>query len=243
MQRLIIPGSNIRDVGGYATPSGQTRWRALVRANLLIPWSPQEQQTLLDYGVKLIIDLRDDFEIAERPNPFAGSTQLTYLNLPLIGRERHLGSAFVTLRDTLRDNSELNIFMLDECRPNIGAILAAIAAHSTRATLIHCSGGKDRTGIITMLLLALAGVDEATICADYAQTKECLAVPFARYLADTEAAGGDGAQLRRLLDSTPEAMAATLAHVRARYGGVEAYVRACGLDNAQIAALRGLLLQ
>jgi protein tyrosine/serine phosphatase len=83
----IEGGYNIRDLGDYAIKDGCfTRRRVLFRAGNLDKLSLTGQQQLIEYGVKTIIDLRDEWEAQNFPNPFAHSKSATYLNLPLIGK-------------------------------------------------------------------------------------------------------------------------------------------------------------
>ena len=65
---------------------------------------------------------------------------------------------------------------LDVRQPQIGRILATLAEPDARPAIYHCAGGKDRTGVISALLLGIAGVPDEVIAEDYALS--------ARYLMD-----------------------------------------------------------
>src|SRR5690242_3164522 len=85
-QRIIKLGGvlNLRDVGGYPTADGRrTRWRTLLRSACLDSLEPPGQAWLVAAGVRTVIDLRDSEEVAERPNVFAASTDLSYQRWPL----------------------------------------------------------------------------------------------------------------------------------------------------------------
>lgn len=103
------------------------------------------------------------------------------------------------------------------------------------------SGRKDRTGIAVALLLGLVGVSEADIAEDYALSEAALASERAAALA---AAADDEARARveRGYDSRAEVMLATLAHLRTRHGGAEAYLTRAGLSDADARRIRERLI-
>ncbi|POR37761.1 Tyrosine-protein phosphatase, partial [Tolypocladium paradoxum] len=108
--------------------------------------------------------------------------------------------------------------------------------------LVHCTAGKDRTGVLCAIVLALCGVDDETIAQEYALTEEGLRSERARMVArlkDVPALGGDAEAAERMLSSKPESMRATLKMLREEYGSVEDYVvNVCGLSREEIAGIR-----
>src|SRR5262245_16659896 len=84
-RRLALTGTyNVRDLGGYATTDGHTtRWGVLLRADSMHNLTPEAQEELLAYGVRTILDLRNDTELEKWPNPFAVSERVRYLRLNL----------------------------------------------------------------------------------------------------------------------------------------------------------------
>jgi protein-tyrosine phosphatase len=103
--------------------------------------------------------------------------------------------------------------------------------------LFHCTEGKDRTGILAMLLLSLAGVDRNDCIANYEITREnILRKPY--YAHDFAQAGSR----QKLMGSDPDTIAVTYDFVMQRYGSAEGYFHACGVSDAAIAALRKRLV-
>lgn len=246
MQRRLTLDSieNIRDLGGYSTSNGkQTRWRSFLRADHYRSWTPATCQALIDYGVKLVIDLRAPHETISLPNSFADSEQVTYLNLPFMPNEVQSGIPFQTLLNRLEDPHEMYAFMLDECKTPIGEIFTAIATHNTPTTLFHCHAGKDRTGVIAALLLSLAGVDDDAISQDYALTGDYLSERLTNERVQAVAMGED---MRRhdALSITPlQSMRTTLGYLRDRHTDTPAYLQACGVSNDHINVLRALMTE
>jgi protein-tyrosine phosphatase len=103
--------------------------------------------------------------------------------------------------------------------------------------LFHCHAGKDRTGLIAALLLALAGVPEPTIAEDYALSQECLQPIYDERLSQ-ERDPAQRARLARMFGSVPETMLGILEHLNTRHDGAERYLLAAGVAPADVERLR-----
>jgi protein-tyrosine phosphatase len=219
--RLIaVPGAcNIRDLGGYATPSGLTQWRRILRADGLHRVPATELGMLRDLGVRTVIDLRWDHEVEAGPNPFCDDAEVRYLNISLLNK-----LALATVRVA-----------------NTGA--GAIADAEPGIVLFHCTNGKDRTGIIAALLLAVAGVDEIDIAEDYALTKAQIAPLLGNIIANAQARGENIEQYAPLLECEAGTMRAFLGHLDTAHGGVPAYLAKIGIDAKTTSKLRARLLE
>jgi protein-tyrosine phosphatase len=154
---------NARDLGGLPTVDGRTtRSGALVRAGSPDRLTPAGWDALRDHGIRTIVDLRNDDECdgAEVPDG------LRRVHLPLDGVEHEdfwrvwgSGPQFGT---PLYYRPHLEGFPERSAR-----VIAAIANAEPGGVLFHCVGGRDRTGQVAMLLLALVGVPPPEIAADY----------------------------------------------------------------------------
>ena len=232
-RRLEIEGTrNVRDLGGYTTKDGRsTRWRRFLRADNMDRLSPSSQAALNNYGVKTIVDLRRTSETKNAPNVFERSKGVAYHHLPL----RVDGDSPV---EPLPEDAERFEKMahsycanLDAFQDRVQSILKALA-NSEQGALYHCRVGKDRTGMISALLLSLAGVPGDTVAEDYALS--------ARYLFEFDP---EDPKVRtwedyRRLYSSPKTMLRVLKHLKRTYGNVEAYVSGTGLSDESIARLR-----
>lgn len=233
---------NARDLGGYPTVDGRyTRWQALVRSDNLCRLTSAGRTALIEYGVRTIIDLRSPSELAFEPNPFAGYTasdgRLTYHNAPFLDETDTEGMRALDAASSAREMYEL---MLDRYRILLGVILKAIARAPQGGVLIHCHAGKDRTGIVAALALSLAGVPDEIIIEDFALSGDYLRPVYDKVVSKAQ----DPAEQERLawqLATEPETMRATLEHLHARYGSVEAYVRAAGVEQIDIDHIRSWL--
>jgi protein-tyrosine phosphatase len=224
---------NARDLGGYPTTDGaQTRWRSLLRADDLSQLSEHGLQALADYGVRTILDLRWPEEAERHPSPVpARLPQLRYARISLLTHtedEWRLRS-----RDAAKELWKCQV--LDHVRVELRRVLAFIAAAPPEPLLFHCVAGKDRTGLIAALLLALADATPEAIARDYSVSGENLREGYLRRYANTER--------ERILEALrcPEEGAYNMLAFLERAGGVRTYLAQIGLSSQEIAQLRARL--
>ena len=243
---LGLEGSyNTRDIGGYSIEGGGwTQWRKFLRSDGMHRLTAGDQEKLVAYGVRAVIDLRTPYETVETPNVFAESSQVAYHHCDIIGD----APALITPEQVSAGLPVARIAhsyttWLDARQAQFAEVLGMLAEPGYGPAVYHCAGGKDRTGIISALLLGLAGVGREVILDDYTLTS---IFHFRRAIM-----GGASAVEKPVLSASEyedeycprEGMARTLAHLDNRYGGIEAYVRAIGLTEGQIEALRETLTE
>jgi protein-tyrosine phosphatase len=231
IRNLTVEGcKNARDLGGYPTADGRsTRWQVLVRAGDMSNVSSQGQLRLADYGIKTIVDLRDESELKDTPNGWVQATEIRYRHLPMMGDAVWQTESWQLARDSHQHLHEHYTFYLEQCQSQIGAIVGAVIDHMP-GTLFHCFMGKDRTGLIAGLLLGAVGVPDAVIVDDYALTTEHFAAVIPDWRVKAVERGEESARFDRDVASEPFTMVETL--------GVRAYLAACGVSEAQLGMLR-----
>ncbi len=202
--------ANVRDLGHLETQGGQkTRYAALVRADDLGRLSKRGRDQAASHGIRTVINLR-------LPNEPAGfdDERIRYERLSLLepdspATERILVSV---------EPEDSYAMIIDACGPRFVAVLAVVgSAIRDGGVAFHCHAGRDRTGLVAALLLALAGVPDETIALDYA-------------MSDCSHLGVEPA--------LPETMQRTLGLLRERFGGVEQYLRHHGATGELIATIR-----
>lgn len=224
---------NARDLGGHPTADGAvTRDRSLLRADDLTQLSPEGLQAFAGYGIETVLDLRWPEEIAAAPSPVARLLpDVRYVSVSLLG-------------DTPADWGALGGYcakeqwkctVLARLQPQLRKALAAIAEAAPGPLLFHCVAGKDRTGVIAALLLALAQVVPAAIAADYAASTENLREAYLSRYPD-----GDPAAIVEAV-RCPESAVYNMLDYLDRSGGIRAYLGGIGLGAAEIARLRARL--
>lgn len=233
---------NLRDLGGYSTIDGRsTRWNVLFRAGNVNNLSASSQQQLTDYGVKTILDLRDEWEVEHYPNVFAQSSQVNYLNLPLIGDKQSGDETWKATTATYTSLVELYCLYLEGCRSQIEAIVTTIADQEC-PTLFHCHAGKDRSGIIAALLLGSLGVSNESIAEDYAMTTEQITHLIVEWHDYALQHGQDMEKFERDVASSPDTIFNMLDYIQQKYGTIADYLKTCGVTENHVTKLGSYFL-
>jgi len=223
---------NARDLGGYAGSGGRSIIQgALVRADTLDHLTAQGWEALVEHGARTIVDLRSTAERRLRSLP-AGIEEY---HVPL------LEAADFAALDGVETMEDLYLAMLDRRPAAFAEAVTAVADAPAGGVVVHCFAGKDRTGLVVALALALAGVADSVLADDYAASDDRVRPLLAEWVAT---APTPGERERRLRESRArrETMARTLELVETRYGGAESYLIGAGVEAAVLEAMRRRLL-
>jgi len=229
---------NARDLGGHPTVDGRrTRAGVIIRSDTLNPMGEATAAALLARGVGCVVDLRQPEQAARNPSPFAtsGAHGVAYHGLPFAGP--------VNSDDPGYGSLELQYRAMVRAFTDVAAPVLRTIAAASGTILVHCEYGKDRTGLVSALLLEIAGVPREAIARDYAESASALRPVFEQFLAE-----GPGDRATRearlaLFTPRPEAMIATLVHIDARHGSVRRYLLDAGVLPAVLEAVRERLVQ
>ncbi|WP_461215801.1 tyrosine-protein phosphatase [Lacticaseibacillus sp. GG6-2] len=183
---LPVPHSiNLRELGGYATDSGQyIAWRKLLRSGSMGHLRPEGGEMLEDYGVIFDVDLRTDDEVKTRPDRIPRTISFQHLSVYPFTDKTGL---FKRLGRKLRGNSVADSMADTYCQMLTDGHANAVYAHlfsillsndqPNESVVFHCTAGKDRTGVAAMMIEGALGVPEATIREDYLLTNLVLEAP------------------------------------------------------------------
>lgn len=239
-ERIAITGTyNFRDVGGYPVPGGATRSGKLYRSDGLARLGDAGKAELSDLGVRVVIDLRDDFEANAMPDDLDG-LDVTVMRLPVFEGS---GASQATIGATLVDLYKKILLQHGDV---VVTALREIADTGDDAVVVHCTAGKDRTGIVVALALLAAGVDRSTVVADYARTQANLDGEWLESMLALVSRHGVEVtpELRVIMGgSPPEALESVLDLLDSRYGGVREYLLQAGLDEIELAKLRSVMVE
>jgi protein tyrosine/serine phosphatase len=237
---------NVRDLGGLDTANGgRTRYGAVVRADDVHQLSDEGWRALVDHGVRTVLDLRGDHEREDDPPaelpvevvhvPFMEASEAEWEEIA-----EEIEAAAVAAPDVASSTRDVYLIFLERFKANVAAAVRALAQAPEGGIVIHCVGGKDRTGLLVAFLLHLAGVDDREVAADYALSEERL---LSRHQAWFEAAESDEelARLQRIARTPAASMEGVFAELERRYGGVEGYLRAAGVSDEGLALVRARL--
>lgn len=238
-RRLPLEGlKNARELGGYPTGSGgATRFGIFIRSEVPEHLTENDFEFLKDYGVTDVIDFRGHQETERSADVLACMPWVCYHHLPMSDRNAARGA----LPETGASDGgffwgDHYIVMADKAKQWVREVLETLAA-ATGCALFHCTTGKDRTGLITALLLGLCGVCDEDIAADYCISSLYLGGIYARmHFFMTGLDDGDFSD--PFFSTAAENMQFLLRHWHTKYGGIEGYVRDCGVETSVIEMLR-----
>jgi protein-tyrosine phosphatase len=230
---------NVRDLGGHRTEDGgETRYGAVVRADSLHQLTEDGWKSVVDYGIRTVIDLRMDEE--REGDPPAGAP-VDLLHVSLFDDDKavfeEIEAAAEAAPDVATATREVYLLFLEHFKANVATAIRAIANAPEGGVVVHCMGGKDRTGLVTALLLELAGVDDEQIAADYTLSEERLRPRHELWFAEAETEA-ERERLHRIAQTPASSIVGVLGELKRRYGGVEGYLRAAGLSDDELAHAR-----
>lgn len=224
---------NVRDVGGMQANGGRIRSGALLRAGQL-SGATTSGAAALRARVQHIVDLRDGEEVAAEPSEIEGP-DTTHLPL-FLGSVRSFFEADTSLDD-------LYLHLLEESGERLADAIRIIAAGER--TLVHCTVGKDRTGVTVALALSAVGADREAVIADYALTESQLPAQRSQRIADyLRTQHPEAVHAVALATQSPApVMRRLLEQVDERWGSAAGYLRAQGVTDAELAALSAALVE
>jgi protein-tyrosine phosphatase len=239
-RRIAVPGTyNFRDVGGYQASGGTIRSGKLFRSDGIHALGDAGRESLRELGVGVVIDLRDDFEADAMPDDLGG-LDVKVMRLPVFeGSGRSQDTVGISLEALYERILTLHSDV-------VVAALRELAHSGDEAVLIHCTAGKDRTGIVVALALLAVGVDRETVVADYAESESNLSGDWLdAMLALVESHDVEITPSLRILlgGSPPEALDTAIDTIEKAHGSVRQYLLDAGLSELDLASLRSVLVQ
>jgi protein-tyrosine phosphatase len=233
-RRLDWPDcQNTRDLGGLQRRGGVTRSRVLIRSDDVSVMTAAGRAAMCAYGVTTVIDLRSNSERrgtfdARFPRPMAKMVRakgVNYLHRELVDDAslRKLGEA--------ANMFERYLVMLNTRQSAFREIFTSIA-DAGGGLLFHCFAGKDRTGLVAAMVLALGDVPPDEIAADFGATDLQLANAYEKWISEAPADKRD--EMRDELRCPPERILGVLDYLETKWGGVASYLEASGMAPGAI---------
>lgn len=233
---------NARDLGGHPTEDGgETRWESVVRTDSVRLLTDAGWKAAVDYGVRTVVDLRSDEELAADP---PADLPLEPVHIPFFDDRddvfEQVDSVSSAAESHAEATREVYLIFLEHFRHNVAAAVRAVARAPEGGVIVHCHGGKDRTGLVSAFLLRISGVPIAEIAADYALSEERLRTRHEKWFATA----ADEAELERLhrIAATPApSMVGVLEELERRYGSIADYLKAGGASDEDLVQARARL--
>lgn len=230
---------NLRDLGGWMGLDGRTvGYGHVYRCDRLSDLTDADLIVLADLGIETVIDLRHEGETAEQPSRLWASVVL-HRNIPMAGRLAVQKSLVDLILDgaitevTVAEVEASYREMLTRHATGFGRAVETLLA-SKGPALFHCTAGKDRTGLLAMLVLSSVGVSDDDVIRDFGLSNRYRAERRIAQLRSTfEARGLDIERFRPALSAPEPALAAAIPWLRRSHGSIEAYLEgAAGVPDA-----------
>lgn len=238
---------NLREAGGMPATGGRVKTERILRSDFPDSLDGEDVEFFQEMPLTAVIDLRDAEEVQMSPRLFKDAG-FNVVEMPVFA-----GSAMSMAKD-VPSVEELYLYMVQSSPSVLTEAVVQIAdATGKGAALVHCTAGKDRTGVVCALTQAVLGVSDADIVKNYTQSQKNLS---GAWLTQKEA------QLKALLASTPQAaginvdeflplltgspasaIEGALAAVRKEHGTVEGFLLANGATRIDLTTLRGNLIE
>jgi len=207
----------------------------VVRADSVRRLTEAGWQSLVDYGIRRILDLRLESELDEDPpgDLPVEVVHVSFLEDVPVERQIEIFQRWIDAPDDVTATRDGYLEMLETYRGNVAAAISAVAGAPAGGVLVHCMGGKDRTGLVAALLLRLAGVSVTDIAADYGLSAENIKPLWQVWVED--AGDENERELRRRLSASPaEAMAQVLETLERERGSVRQYLLDAGASEQEL---------
>ncbi|MBG6178973.1 tyrosine-protein phosphatase [Arthrobacter sp. CAN_A1] len=236
---------NLRDIAELtaADPRAPVPGRVF-RSSQPFGWdSAATMEFLTGRGIETIVDLRSSREAGMVPWLMAADAGIDVVAAPLDPSEANPASTL-----DLQTPEDLGNHYVGWLHSRPGVVVSALAPIvAGRTTLVHCAAGKDRTGVITAVVLLVAGVSDELIIQDYAHTTGALPLilpALAKLWMGNAPAGSDRISFENppvILTSPAAAMATFIEGLRREFGTVDGFLTGAGMDRADLAQLRRAL--
>lgn len=225
---MLSKTMNTRDLGGYPTTEGKyTAYKKFIRSDGLFEVSDQDIEMLLNNSINTVIDIRSDDEVVRKPCALRNVKEFEYYHYKIYGDGR--------IPTDERDVPFSYFEMIDEHRLMLPIMKTLSTAKG--GVIYHCTAGKDRTGVISALLLSLAGVQQVDILADYIISHaylDSMLKEFCKNNLDIPA---------YIITPKIEYMEKFLHMFYQKYNSAEEYLLRIGLDNNDVLNLKQKLIQ
>ncbi len=252
---------NCRDLGGMPTEDGGvTRFGVLIRSELPIDLPEEDIAFLKELNVTTSVDLRNDEELQRSPSDLAGCEFIDYRQICVMSREAEKGSEVKKKEEPEKEKKRpgppknmegfytmdwVPVYgnMMADCpRWVYGVFDAFITAPG--AMHFHCATGKDRTGVVAMLLLSAAGCSEDDIAANYSLSETYMRSVYKKMAARVCGDDYNENDLNRgFFGTSQNTMRNVMRNLKEKYGSIREYLHACGVTDEMIQKVKDKLVE
>lgn len=246
---------NFRDIGGLRTHDGRRVQKGLLyRSDALSRLASSDQEAIAGLGLKTVVDLRTESERKSAPDRLGDDRRIRVVHHPMRdpavpeSRWRMMIELIVRGRDI--DMGALlqrqYVAFAFDCGAALGAVVRLVAERAHLPLLIHCTAGKDRTGLVAAVILRMLGVSMDDVLDDHIATNELLRPAFPHFektLRRMSMGRLTPEQIRPLLEARAEDLEHVFRTIDERHGSIEGWLeQVCGIGAETTERIRQVLL-
>lgn len=229
MRRYFIKSiENMRDIGGYLAGNKEISYGKIIRSNFPDNITEEDMKELKKIGIKTVIDLRSEKEFKKKKSVFEDNKDFKLFHYSIYGDGK--------IPNSSKEVSNSYMEMLKG--KNIIYKIFKTMVEETGGILYFCNAGKDRTGVITALIMMILGVDRKDIIADYTLSN----VYMLEKLRDFETKS-DNKEIKEIITPKIEYMEQFLEKFNQKYKSIDKYLAEIGIDNEDINKMKNKYLQ
>ncbi len=239
--RLPLKGTaNTRDIGGYVCDDNRGfKWKKVLRSDCLSRLEEEDKDYLVNkYRLRKVIDLRSPGEVKNAPSLLTDDDRVTYINIPLSGDiDPNKPNYFDNISERFLQEIYIDI-ILNKQEGLKKVIEEIINIGESESVLFNCTAGKDRTGVVAMLLHGICGVSRQDISTNYLQTEVNLR--YSSILVELNKKATEKYSLeiaKRVMNSNPENIEEIYDLIIEKYGSFYNYFLEIGITKEDIEKL------
>jgi len=255
--RIELGGSrNLRGLGGYHTMDGrEIKKGVLYRSDHLIKVTKRDVERVAALGVKTVYDLRGEEERERDPQRLPEIVSMKVVSLPIFyqGLDPYVTARRIVISGDVEEG-EFHDLMVEAYRAYVldfrtqwSLLLEGLAEPGTLPALIHCTYGKDRTGVAVAIILSSLGVPREKVMEGYLLSNKFWESKTELYSCLANCASffrTPRSEVRALMEVRPEYLEAAFAAIDEKYGSFEGYLHeGLGIDDVTLERLRSALLE
>lgn len=217
MPKSILESTmNTRELGMYRIQGTKnyTLSNRIYRSDRCESLSASDKKLLLDRDITTIIDLRSEQEAETKPSAFSSDSDFIVFHYPIV-------------EGMLPPNSleAVPVSYMEIAHADCVKEVFKTIADANGGVLFHCTAGKDRTGVVSAILLALVGVSDEDIVYDYAISREFNKQRLEAYLKEHPEIDKD------IVLANEKSMYGFLRMLREKHNSVDQYLRDIGISE------------
>lgn len=227
---------NTRDLGGYKTSDGKiTKYGVFLRSDDTDNLTLKDIETLKSYGVTAVLDLREAPYYLEHPDKFSNIPEINYQNIDIV----KIYNEHSTDKEARSDESSARKFLRYTGEGNWVKTAFDIIVDTEGCTLFHCFAGKDRTGLVAMLLLGLVDVSAEDIMQNYSVSYDLIKEnPKIKAIIENDVKDFGEAAIDKYHATPSSKIKHGIDYISENYGTTENYLLACGVSKRNLEKIK-----